>query len=215
MTQGQWLRVAGWNPSAFAPTNDPSVGPPYVDPRFGVNFLHPVEQIAFGEASRVAKVMGLTLPTEAQWEWAARAGSSSPWWNGQEPCETYATENFADFSAAFWQVATITETRAGMECDDGWPVHAPVGSFAANPFGLHDMLGNVREWCRDRGYFSYAFPIRVLTGERAGQEEGIRAVRGGSFLLDPIRGRTATRQPAGEGYKWHDLGLRVARPIDR
>ena len=215
MTQAQWQRITGWNPSAFLPSNDPRTAVRPSDTRFGSTGLDPVEEVDFREATLVAKVMGLTLPTEAQWEWAARAGSSTPWWSGGAPCEIYATENFADRSAAVWHVTTSAEYAAGLEFDDGWPVHAPVGSFAPNPFGLHDMLGNVREWCRDRGFFSYAFPIRVFTGERAGLEEGMRAIRGGSYLLDPIHGRTTTRQPAGEGFRWHDLGLRVARPIDR
>jgi formylglycine-generating enzyme required for sulfatase activity len=215
MTQGQWLRVVGWNPSSYAPSSDPSVASIYADTRFGVSGLHPVEQVSIVDAALVTKVLGLTLPTEAQWEWAARATSDRPWWSGWEPCEAQGTENFADRSAAFWHTAPFAETAAAGGFDDGWPVHAPVGSLAPNRFGLHDMLGNVREWCGDRGAFAYSTQFRVLNGERAGLEDGSRAVRGGSFELDPIRGRTAAREQAGLDMRRHDIGLRPARGIDR
>jgi formylglycine-generating enzyme required for sulfatase activity len=215
MTQAQWLRVVGWNPSGFAPSSDPRVSSVYADTRFGVSGLHPVEQVSFVDAALVTKVLGLTLPTEAQWEWAARATSDCPWWSGWEPCETQGNENFADRSSAFWQTAPFAESVAAGDFDDGWPVHAPVGSLAPNKFGLHDMLGNVREWCGDRGTFAYSAQFRVLTGERAGLEDGSRAVRGGSFELDPIRGRTTARQQDGQDLRLRDLGLRAARGIDR
>jgi formylglycine-generating enzyme required for sulfatase activity len=125
------------------------------------------------------------------------------------------TENFADRSAAIWHTALFAETAAGGGLDEGGPVHAPVGSRAPNKFGLYDMLGNVREWCGDRGAFAYSTQFRVLNGERAGLEDGSRAVRGGSFELDPIRGRAAAREQAGLEMSRPDIGLRAARGIDR
>lgn len=82
------------------------------------------------------------LPSEAQWEYAARAGTTTPWYFGdQSPC---LFENLTDLS-----YDKIVPLKNSVNCDDGYAVTAPVGSFAPNPFGLYDMLGNVGEKCLD------------------------------------------------------------------
>ncbi len=84
----------------------------------------------------------IDLPTEAQWEYAARAGTTGPWYFGDDsPC---LYENLADRL-----VDAIPAYRSSVECNDGYAATAPVGSYAPNPFGLYDMLGNVAEKCLD------------------------------------------------------------------
>ena len=91
---------------------------------------------------------------------------------------------------------TASTRSAGWTCttevDDGHVVHAPVGSFAANAFGLHDVLGNVWEWCEDR-YSSYEQPARPGDGLRDEPGSRNRVLRGGSFSDPALSARSAVR----------------------
>lgn len=99
--------------------------------------------------------------------------------------------------------------------DDGFAVTAPVGSLRPNAFGMHDMMGNVREWCRDVGPFEYRRgETRIETGERVYDDDGTRAARGGSFRLSVLCCRSAARDQRGPALRVDDLGMRPARDID-
>ena len=99
----------------------------------------PVDSLTWDEASDYCKEIGMRLPTEAQWEYAARAGTTTPFYWGATLSGKEA--NFCDSTCAL----NIRESRV----TDGFKHTAPVGSFPPNPFGLHDMAGNVSEWVRD------------------------------------------------------------------
>src|SRR5262249_42607127 len=112
---------------------------------------------------------GYRLPTEAEWEYACRAGTTSAWFFGDDPA---ALEHYAWF-------ADNSEYR----------VH-PVGEKAANPWGLHDMIGNVWEWCWD-WYDTYRTEtVHDLTGSQDGTR---RALRGGAAWFDSRNLRSAYR----------------------
>jgi len=135
MTQGQWKRLTGVNPSAFGP--DAEWKTKWLASRELSSLMHPVEQVSWYE---VQKFLGrlnenagngeYRLPYEAEWEYAARAGSATRYWWGDEVGQGNAN---CDGCGSRWD---LTET-------------APVSSFAANPFGLHDVHGNVWEWTAD------------------------------------------------------------------
>jgi len=205
LTGAQWQRVSGRNPNLFVDA----------DSRWVMSPLDPVEDITFDEARRFLLVLGLSLPTEAQWEWGARAGTDTPWSCGLEPQSIAGYANVADRSALRGGFVPSSEIATLPEFDDGFPVLAPIGSLLPNAFGLYDTLGNVREWCRDTGPFSYRGGLtQIDTGERLYMDDGTRAVRGGSFTLSVLRCRSAARDQVGPLSHDGDLGLRPARDIE-
>lgn len=199
ITQGQWLRIAGTTPSApIEHQNTPACAPE----------LHPVSRVDWETARRVVRRLGMDLPTEAQWEYAARAGETTPWPDGMDENSLERYGNLLDVSAKemghpFWLYASW---------NDGYPLSAPVGTFAANRFGLHDMIGNVWEWCRDR-YAPYSNPVRSGDAERAPGVSDERIARGTGYHTTPLRARVSFRGdlPATNTDR---LGIRPVRRID-
>src|SRR6185503_3453921 len=124
MTQGQWLRFTGKNPSRYDPRSE-----------FGGHrstLLHPVEQVSWTTCSEVLSRMDLLLPTEAQWEYAARAGTLSVWWTGDVKESLAGAANVADSFCRKNGGPSVWVYEDWL--DDGYSVHAPVGSYAPNAF---------------------------------------------------------------------------------
>lgn len=199
MSQSQWMRVNGSNPSAWQP---PSVEV--------TSLLHPVEQISWRDAKLTALRLGLTLPTEAQWEFAYRAGTSTPWWTGAERDSLATRINIADRAAAR-QNPGWPQINDWPQYDDGYFLHAPVNAFAPNPFGLHNMQGNVWEWCHDAN--SGLDEIDSVDPCVEGSAQSSRVNRGGSFGNAAINCRAATRNwSRPDQSNWY-FGVRPARPV--
>lgn len=207
VTQGQWLRWTGTNPSDYVPGD--IVG------GAGFTLSHPVEQVSWMEARAVLREFHLDLPTEAQWEYGARAGTLWPWSTGADERSLDGSVNLADKHA---------KDNGGPDgwtylewLDDGHTVHAPVGSYAPNPFGLLDMHGNLWEWVRD-GESSYTQPARPGDGLRAEVEdprsETARVqARGGGFFNPPHALRSSERYLMRPTQAARTLGLRPARAV--
>jgi serine/threonine protein kinase/formylglycine-generating enzyme required for sulfatase activity len=207
MTQGQWGAVEAENPSFF------NFRGPFVR-RPG---LHPVEQVSWEDCSRVMKHLGLVLPTEAQWEYAARAGTSTVWSTGAEIDSLDGAANLADI--AFKENGGESNRIYEEWLDDGFPAHAPVGSFRPNAFGLHDVHGNVWEWCRDwKG--AYADPVapgdglRLVSSRSSSRSSDLRIFRGGSYDGPASNARSARRNFTTPQARHYNLGLRPARTIE-
>ncbi len=153
-----------------------------------------------------------SLPTEAEWEYACRAGSSDPLWFGTLDTDFSRAANLSDathHTVYYPHVPTALPPwrPADTRFDDGWRVSAHVGTFAPNPWGLFDMHGNVAEWtCSDYRPHSGATGESLGTGRR-------KVVRGGSWLDRPRRARSAFRAHYEPSQAVHDIGFRVACEI--
>lgn len=149
------------------------------------------------------------LPTEAQWEWACRAGSGARYWWGPDEDTTGKVANVGDRSL---KKVHPEWPRTIMPMDDGFAFVAPVGSYRANGFGLHDMLGNVWEFCSTR----YApYPKEAVTDPVDGDPKRGFAVRGGGWSNIASDARCASRNADPPHFCHSNLGFRVALLIDK
>ena len=203
MTQGQWLRFTGSNPSMYGPDTNFS-GRHH-------SLLHPAENVNWEDCDLILGRLGLMLPTEAQWEYTARAGTTTVWWTGNEKKSIGGAANVSD---RFCRNTGGPSTWPYEEwLDDGYTTHAPVGSYVPNAFGLHDTMGNVWEWCRD-WYGSYGNGVAPGNGERSVTGAHSHVYRGGGWRGPTTYARCAARFNATPGYGDGYLGVRAARGID-
>jgi serine/threonine protein kinase/formylglycine-generating enzyme required for sulfatase activity len=178
-TQDQWTRLDdGRNPAYYKP--GATVGDPAERLRFSLVF--PVEFLTWDDATRVLSRVGLTLPTEAQWEYACRGGTTTTWWTGDDASSLNGAANCAGAEFA----GGTRRILPRPPFSDAWIGPAPVGSLAQNPFGLYDVHGNVAEMCRDAWTPSLAdCDARPGDGLREPPSPtDNRVVRGGSFTMD-------------------------------
>lgn len=173
----------------------------------------PVINVSWHDADQfclwLSKVEGKTyrLPTEAEWEWACRGGATVERWScGDDPAELQTHANILDASAR--AEAAIVDGEVGW--NDGAPFVAEVGKYKPNPFGLHDMHGNVLEWCNDwfdETYYARS-PIKNPRGPATGST---KVLRGGCWWLRPLDCRSACRGGADPHAARHfNVGFRVA-----
>ena len=199
LTQGQWARFTGGNPAIYQSGFNGTLGP-----------TNPVEHVDWWTSDRVTRELGLELPTEAQWEFACRAGTDSVWWSGNAKESLAQRANLADqtyVSFGGWE-----ESAAWWPAfKDGYAIHAPAGRTQPNAFGLHDMCGNVWEWCFDK-YTDY--PSADAQDPRRNPEGGTdRVNRGGAFFQAASEGRSANRGASSPDYRNDPVGLRAARSV--
>jgi formylglycine-generating enzyme required for sulfatase activity len=213
MTQGQWQRLTGNNPSIYQPPHD-SV-PDLQHPVGRSTLLHPVETVSWADCMEWLPRGGLALPSEAQWEYGARGGTDTPWWTGadRESLRYKHAANLADKAAA-QAGASWSDIKDWPELDDGYAAHAPVGTFAPNGFGLHDVTGNVWEWCLDgydAGFYGRSPRINPVA-PRKGAAPFV--MRGGGFARAALTARSAYRGKGLSSRLNFFLGVRPARAID-
>lgn len=200
---GQW--------AADAQTN-------FHDPGFAQTPDHPAACVSWNDAAAYVGWLnsktagGYRLLTEAEWEYVARAGSTAayPW--GPSIHDGCAHMNGYDKNILARKGDLYREEEVPFaNCSDGYLNTAPVGSFKANAFGVHDMIGNLAEWVEDCATESYA--VMQVDGVSTGGDCGKRMVRGGSWGTQPRQLRSAERIR----YKPTDLddsiGIRVAKTL--
>lgn len=176
---GSW-----WKLVADATWRHPEGGQEVVDAR------EPVVDVTYADALAYARWLGHELPSEAQWEFAAKAG------RGNERADAALRDAQGRPAANFWQGAFPAQNFN----EDGYALRAPVGCFASNPFGLHDAVGNAWEWTRDA------------------DGDGHKVIKGGSFLCSSdycVRARASSRQPQEMDLPASHLGFRTVVADER
>lgn len=145
------------------------------------------------------------LPSEAEWEYAARAGIQIPYYWDESAEKGCKFANMADKKAK-----TVFSNWSVADCDDGYVYTAPVGRFKANSLGLFDMYGNVWEWVEDKWHNSYE---GAPTNGRAwiSGDSSNRVLRGGSWLDTPQNLRSAPRNFSAPGSRLNFFGFRPAQ----
>lgn len=151
---------------------------------------------------------GFRLPTEAEWEYAARADTTEPYYFRHTPLSACLFENLADQSTGDDPI------YVEWPCNDGYKRLAPVGSFLPNPFGLYDILGNVEEWVFDsHGEYPRDTNGRVVANYVAPEGGPLRTYRGCSYKCLPEGTRVAKRPFGYTYFVDSDRGFRVARGL--
>lgn len=192
VTQGQWKLIMGNNPSKFKKCGDAC----------------PVEQVSWDDAQKfIQKLNSMTgkqyrLPTEAEWEYAARAGSTTAYpWGDQ------ASHEYANYGK--------DECCGGMaQGRDKWVNTSPVGSFPPNAFGLYDMTGNVWEWTDDGYHDSYVgAPTDGGTWPSYGGNSQNRVLRGGSWYYFAQYSQVTFRTHSDPAFRGNSFGFRIAQTL--
>jgi formylglycine-generating enzyme required for sulfatase activity len=199
LTQGQWARLWSGDASLRSPSQY-KAGHDVAGSQ--ITMANPVESVDWTMCDTLLTRHGLVLPTEAQWEYGCRAGTTTPWIVDLTALKTVA--NVASQDAKPYGVSWTLESW-----QDGHVVHAPVGAYASNNFGLYDMHGNVWEWCRD-WYGTYRTE-RPGDGLRSGSGSSGRCYRGGSFSGPAAFARSAGRLHVAPALRNFVLGCRPAR----
>lgn len=199
---------------------DPDLGAIEILPKFNWKNTgfgtdeHPVVNISWDDALAFCKWLSANeketyeLPTEAQWEYACRAGTKTRYFTGEteESLQGYANISDASFLAKY------ANATWSAEWNDGHPFSAPVGSLKPNPWGLYDMHGNAWEWCADWYAQDYAkeSPVDDPPGPKTGE---VHIVRGGAFTNRLRFVRAADRDAKRPGYRYNFTGFRVVRVL--
>lgn len=202
----RWVRDGDVLLLDLYPSYVPGFGVAYRDGRFDVQSglgLRPINQVTWDAAQRYCQSRGLRLPTEAEWEWAARGGDRGyryPWGFEEPRCD-----------------GVVFERTKGRSCGHLFRGPADVGTSAQDrtPQGVWDLGGNVQEWVLDRFAGSYAVCKGCAPPERDESPPGapvLRVVRGGGYNLLSIVTRSAGRSRVQQRAALRNIGFRCARP---
>jgi formylglycine-generating enzyme required for sulfatase activity len=192
VTQGQWKAVMGSNPSSFENCGNDC----------------PVESVSWNDVQTFLKKLnrmdrGRTyrLPTEAEWEYAARAGTTTSYSFGDDSNQLSKYGNFCD--------SKCTYSWKDNSQNDRFKNTAPVKSYSPNSWGLYDMHGNVNEWCQD---WKGKYPTGSVTNPTGPATGSYRVFRGGSWYGSARICRSADRYSIGPVVAYDYLGFRLCAP---
>jgi len=191
VTQGQWKAVMEDNPSIFGSCGDNC----------------PVEEVSWDDVQEFITTLNqkektdqYRLPTEAEWEYAARAGTTTTYSFGNDSSQLSKYGNFCD--------SKCTYSHKDDSQSDQYPNTAPVKSYSPNAWGLYDIHGNVWEWCQD--WYDADYPSGSLTDPVGPGSGSYRVFRGGCWNNRARYCRSAERARGTSGYRNFDVGARLA-----
>ena len=186
------------------------------NPGFTQDDTHPVLNVTWNDAVAMSRWLsqqeGKTyrLPTEAEWEYACRAGTSTRYYGGNEPGSLLQIANTFDADAAVNSPAWQPYAQPGH---DGYAFTAPVGSFSPNAFGLYDMLGNAWEWTAD--WYDESYYAQSPAADPQGPADGsVRVRRGGSWHSWALYARCSYRNWNSAQTRYTLVGMRLLREAD-
>jgi formylglycine-generating enzyme required for sulfatase activity len=201
--------VHDWRPDAALDWSNPGFAQSDADPVVCVS-RRDAEAYAAWLAQLTHK--NYRLPSEAEWEYAARAGTTSLRYFPDDRRQFCRYANGADLAYDARHVSAMEAFPNNLACSDGYVYTAPVGSFPPNPFGLYDMIGNVSELTADDWHPDYrGAPAdgSAWTGDRKST-----VLRGGSWYVSPGALRSARRIGAAGDARYSDTGFRVALTLN-
>jgi sulfatase modifying factor 1 len=183
------------------------------------NEVHPVLNITWRDANRFCQWLSeeeeakYRLPTEAEWEYACRAGTSTRFFTGNDPLSLSGYANVLDEAMAAYDQRVSNSYGPALPINDGRVFTSRVSIYQPNAWGLYDMHGNAFEWCFD-AYDPEVYQARAggatdpkVTSSPAGK----RVVRGGSWLYGAYYNRASDRFGADPAQRYNSTGFRVAR----
>ncbi|MBX3447417.1 MAG: formylglycine-generating enzyme family protein [Parvibaculaceae bacterium] len=182
-------------------------------PGFAQSHLDPVVCISWHDANAYAAWMSARtgksyrLPSEAEWELAARGGTAGTNFWGEDDTLACTYANVNDITAK------NKAAKAAENCDDGFMFTSPVGQFLPNPYGLHDAVGNVWVWTADCWQVDYGATPRDESAHLAGGCER-RVLRGGSWTDTPGPVRIGAREHRSPEGRYSIAGFRLVRDLD-
>jgi formylglycine-generating enzyme required for sulfatase activity len=173
---------------------------------------HPVVNVSWNDAVAFCKWLSrkedktYRLPTEAEWECACRAGTTTRYSSGDDPETLAEVGNVADATAK----AKFPDWKDAIKASDGYVFTSPVGSFKPSAFGLYDMHANAWQWCADR-YSAEYYGMSPANDPTGPGSEDVRVLRGGSWFSGPCSARSAVRSGDAPDLRDNLTGFRVAR----
>jgi sulfatase modifying factor 1 len=185
------------------------------NPGFVQGDNHPVVNVTWNDAVTLAKWLSekegvkYRLPTEAEWEYACRAGTRTRYTSGDNPESLLKVANVFDFDAKkYW----LRWAQFALSGHDGFAFTSPVGSFAPNAWGLYDMHGNVWEWVSD--WYADDYYARSPVDNPKGPTDGsVRVRRGGSWHTWALYARSSYRNWISPNSRYTLVGLRLVREV--
>jgi formylglycine-generating enzyme required for sulfatase activity len=205
---GEKLGAYGWDKRTFVFSEKYS----WRNVGFEQTDEHPVVDMSWNDAVAFCKWLsrkeGQTyrLPTEAEWEYACRAGTTTRYYSGDDPETLAKVGNVADATLD----AKFPKSTVHIKSSDGYVFTSPVGSFQPNAFGLYDMHGNAWQWCSD--WYDAWYYEKSPEVDPAGSSSGdSRVLRGGSWHDWPDSSRSTARRRLAAAFRGSTSGFRVAR----
>ncbi len=185
------------------------------NPGFTQTDEHPVLIVSWDDAMQFCRWLSrkeraeYRLPTEAEWEYACRAGTTTRWWCGDNAEALTKVANVADATLK----AASSRWKYTIRGSDGYAFTSPVGSFRPNRFGLYDMCGNAFQWCAD-WYDAKYYDISPTDDPKGPLGGTLRVLRGGSWSFLPASSRSSSRLHVAPGLRSAIAGFRVVRTLE-